>query len=156
VARMNRLDPRSKEKGASLIEFALLFPFLVLLLIGIIEFAWLFSQHLDVRQGAREAARLMSINYPIGQSSAPRNPSDTDLLVAAICDTMDQPQSATVTLQSIGGGEDDATASVTRPASTLTSFLSWALPPTMMLSSEVATRIQIPATWANTTSQACP
>lgn len=153
---MSRLDPRSKEQGASLIEFALLFPFLVLLLIGIIEFAWLFSQHLDVRQGAREAARLMSINYPIGQSSAARNAGDTDLLVAAICDTLDQAQSATVTLQSAGGQDDDASAILARPASTLTTFLSWALPPTMVLSSDVVTRIQIPATWANTASQACP
>lgn len=153
---MRRFRPRSGEQGASLVEFALLLPFLVLLLIGIIEFAWLFSQHLDVRQGAREAARLMSINHPIGQSSATRNSGDTNLLVASICDTMDQPQTASVTIQSSGGGDDDAAATVSRPASTLTNFLSWALPPTMVLSSEVATRLQIPATWANTTSQACP
>ncbi|HKX75314.1 MAG TPA: TadE/TadG family type IV pilus assembly protein [Acidimicrobiia bacterium] len=148
--------PPSKESGASLVEFALLAPFLLLLLIGVIEFAWLFSQHLDVRQGAREAARLMSLNHPEGRSSAARNSSDTDQLVAAICATLEQATNAEVTLQSTGGGDDLATATVAAPASTITNLLSWAVPPSMMLSSDVETRLQIPATWANTTAQVCP
>ena len=49
---------RSRENGANLVEFAILAPFLLLLLFGIIEFTWLFATNLDVRHGAREAVRL--------------------------------------------------------------------------------------------------
>ena len=50
------------ERGASLVEFALTAPFLILLLLGIIEFGWAFNQNLDVRHGARETARLVDVN----------------------------------------------------------------------------------------------
>jgi Flp pilus assembly protein TadG len=50
------------EQGASLIEFAILAPFLILLLFGIIEFGWLFGQYNDVRHGAREGARFAAVN----------------------------------------------------------------------------------------------
>jgi Flp pilus assembly protein TadG len=144
------------ERGASLVEFAVLLPFLVLLLFGVIEFAWVFAQHLDVRQGTREAARLMSVNYPAGRSSAMRNATDTSLLVAAICGTLDDPTGVEVTLQSSGGLDDPGTAALTAPGETLTSIFAWALPPTLTLSSEVETRLQLPATWTDTVSQTCP
>ena len=147
---------RLGDRGSSLIEMALLAPLLVILLFGVIEFAWLFAQHLDVRQGAREAARLMSINYPEGRSSASRNTTDTLSLVAAICATLDNSGDVTVTLQSAGGGDQAATASLAAPGRTMTNFLSWAIPSTLTLSSEVETRLQVPATWMNTTNQDCP
>ena len=59
TARQLRFDDR----GASLVEFALVMPLLVLLLFGIIEFGYLFAQHLDVRHGAREGARMASVAY---------------------------------------------------------------------------------------------
>ena len=147
---------RVGDRGASLVEMALLAPLLMILLFGVIEFAWLFAQHLDVRQGTREAARLMSVNYPEGRSSASRNATDMNALVAAICSTMDNPKDVTVTLQSAGGGDQAATASLAAPGRTMTNFMSWAIPSTLKLSSEVETRLQIPATWTNTTNQACP
>jgi len=45
------------EKGQSLVEFALVLPVLVLLLVGIIEFSRLLSVWLVVSNGAREGAR---------------------------------------------------------------------------------------------------
>ena len=51
------------ESGASLIEFAILLPVLVILIFGIIEFSWAFAQVNDVRHGAREAARLAAVDY---------------------------------------------------------------------------------------------
>lgn len=43
-------------------EFAILAPVLILLVFGIIEFGWLFGQYNDVKHGAREGARLASVN----------------------------------------------------------------------------------------------
>ncbi len=53
---------RNDERGVALVEMALLTPFLVLLLLGMIEFGWLFAQNLDIKHGAREAARMLSVN----------------------------------------------------------------------------------------------
>lgn len=50
------------ERGANLVEFAILMPFLLLLLLGIIEFAWLFGLSNDVRHGAREGARYAAVD----------------------------------------------------------------------------------------------
>src|SRR5690606_13312915 len=52
----------SGEKGATLIEFALILPLLLLLILGIVEFGWLFGQYNDVRHGAREGARFAAVD----------------------------------------------------------------------------------------------
>ncbi|MDX1449910.1 MAG: TadE/TadG family type IV pilus assembly protein [Acidimicrobiia bacterium] len=54
-------EPRG-ERGASLVEFAILAPLLVLLILGIVEFGWIFGQFNDVRHGAREGARFAAVD----------------------------------------------------------------------------------------------
>jgi hypothetical protein len=49
--------PRSNERGASAVEFALVVPVLFLLLFGMIDYGLLFNNSLALRQGIREAAR---------------------------------------------------------------------------------------------------
>jgi Flp pilus assembly protein TadG len=154
---MLRFARKRREDGASLIEFAILAPFLLLLLFGLIEFAWLFSQNLDVRHGAREGARLIAVNHPYGPNSPALTPSaQASAIVAEVCDRMEVASGADITLSSSGGVGADATAEVVAPANTLTGFLDWAIPATMTLQSEVTIRIEQPATWAATTSEACP
>jgi Flp pilus assembly protein TadG len=60
---MQRSRRCRSDEGAVLVEFAVLAPFLFLIVFGIIEFGWGFAQYLDVRHGAREAARLAAVNY---------------------------------------------------------------------------------------------
>lgn len=50
------------ERGANLVEFALVMPFLLLLVMGIIEFGWLFGLSNDIRHGAREGARFAAVD----------------------------------------------------------------------------------------------
>lgn len=50
------------DKGASLIEFAVLAPLLLILVLGIVEFGWLFGQNNSVRHAAGEAGRVASVN----------------------------------------------------------------------------------------------
>ena len=51
-----------KERGAALVEFAIILPLLLLIVLGIVEFGWTFGQYNDIRHGAREAARLAAVN----------------------------------------------------------------------------------------------
>jgi hypothetical protein len=132
-------------------------PFLLLLLFGIIEFAWLFSQNLDVRHGAREGARIIAVNYPDGPNAPTMSSSDqTDAIVGEICSRMDVASGALVSLNSAGGVGDPATAKVDAPANTLTGFIDWAIPSGLRLTSEVEIRVEQPANWNNTTDQPCP
>ena len=56
VARRTR--PVLGERGAALVEFAVLLPLVVLLTFGIIEFGIAFNDFISVRNGTREGARL--------------------------------------------------------------------------------------------------
>jgi Flp pilus assembly protein TadG len=150
---------RKDERGASLVEFALVAPLLLLLLIGMVELGWLFAQNLDVRHGAREGARLAAVNYPEGpppNSGSPSN-ANRDALVAEVCSRMQTPASATVDISSTGDVGDPATVVVESPGDTLTGFIDFLLPPSLTLSSTVQIRLEQEATWTDTGgAQACP
>ena len=48
--------------GASALEFGVIAPILILLIIGMIEFGWVFQNQLAITHAAREGARLASVN----------------------------------------------------------------------------------------------
>ena len=50
-----------EKRGASLVEFALVVPLLVALLLGIIEFGWLFNAQITLTSLAREGARKAAV-----------------------------------------------------------------------------------------------
>lgn len=160
MGRISRLRNRTrgKDEGAQLVEFAILLPLLLLVLLGIVEFGWIFAQNLDVRHGAREGARLAAVNYPVGQLPSPpaRTSGQTDTIVAEICDRMDTTSNVEVSMTSTGGVGDEATVTVEALADTLTGFLDWAISPSLTLSSTVTIRVEQFAGWANTANQACP
>ena len=52
-----RINKVSAEKGAALVEFALVFPLLLLLLMGIVEFGLLFHNKQVLTNASREGAR---------------------------------------------------------------------------------------------------
>lgn len=126
---------------------ALVTPFLLLLVLGMVEFGWLFAQNLDIKHGAREAARMISINEdpPGGGTQAQR-------IIASVCDRMDLFPGTSVELVQNGTTVDSpATAQVSIAAgqNTLTGFLDWAIPPTMTITSTVETRLQKEADWTS-------
>ena len=143
---------KRKDGGAALVEFALMMPLLLLLLFGIVEFGWVLSENLDVRQGAREGARLTAVNLPTGPK-----PSN-GVLGAEICSRMDLVGGvATIEWkgdpEQIGGlGDtvmepgDGVTVTVTAPLTTLTGLLDWAFPASSLVSS-VEIRIEQPPDW---------
>lgn len=93
---------RNQDRGAQLVEFALLAPLLILLVLGIVELGWLFSQNNDVKHGAREGARAAAVNR-----------GDNASLLSETCDAMDLAAPATVTFEDSATGEIGSTGVVT-------------------------------------------
>jgi Flp pilus assembly protein TadG len=52
---------RRSERGAELIEFALVFPLMLLVMVGIIDFGLMFQRYHVVTNAAREGARLAAL-----------------------------------------------------------------------------------------------
>jgi len=59
---MNREQVRDAERGQSLVEFALVLPVLILLLMGIVDFGRILSIHELISVAARDGARYASID----------------------------------------------------------------------------------------------
>ncbi len=57
---MRRIHWRS-DRGAAAVEFALVFPVLVLILFGIVEFGSIYNAQLMLTSAAREGARTMAV-----------------------------------------------------------------------------------------------
>lgn len=141
-----RLRERPKERGASLVEFAILAPLLIALLLGIVEFGWLIAQSVEIRHAAREGARLAATNYING---------DADAIIDETCTRLQlDPASVTIALAQTGPeiGED-VTVTVTAVPDPLTGFFTAILPAS--IDSVAETRMEQTATWSNG-SKACP
>ena len=57
-----RFRSASRERGAAAVEFALVLLPLCLILLGIIEFGWIFNQQLGLSNAARETVRYMVVH----------------------------------------------------------------------------------------------
>jgi hypothetical protein len=62
---MRKLTPKlyNKENGQALVETALTLPIFILILCGILDFGWLFTNQLMLNNSSREAARTGVVNY---------------------------------------------------------------------------------------------
>lgn len=69
---MKRSISRKNERarGAVAVEFALVAPFLLALVAGIVEFSYTYNLQISVTQAAREAARNMAITNDQAQAQA--------------------------------------------------------------------------------------
>jgi len=135
------------ERGAGLVEFSLVFPILIMLIFGIIESSWAFSQQNDIRHGAREGARLTAVDF-----------GDVQDVAEEVCLRMNvvrDGQAPTITLTPLSAnGTTDGQARITVAANvqTLTGLLDPFIGG-MNLSSTVEFRIEEPlsgeAQWWN-------
>jgi len=57
IRRIRRAPAPNNDRGAAMVEFALVLPILLLLTLGIINFGYLFGQNLALNQAVREGAR---------------------------------------------------------------------------------------------------
>jgi Flp pilus assembly protein TadG len=136
MVKSKRATSRGGERGASLVEFALIAPFLLLLLMGIIEFGYLFGEFNDVRHGAREGARVAAVNA-----------GDNGFLHTTTCDAMDLTTNITVqfTAPASGAIGDVGTVTVQATPGSLSglNLIEFFLPDT--LTSTVEFRLEQPS-----------
>jgi Flp pilus assembly protein TadG len=57
-----RVHRRRDDRGAAAVEFALVLPLLVLLIVGMIQFGFVFNAYITVTHAAREGARMAAVN----------------------------------------------------------------------------------------------
>lgn len=58
----------SDKSGQSMLEFALVLPILILLLMGIMDFGRLFASYVELQNAARDGARYAALQKQISQS----------------------------------------------------------------------------------------
>lgn len=136
----------SREEGASLVEFALLAPLLIILVLGIVEFGWLFAQMNEIRHVAQEGARWGAVSHPDVNGGG----KDWTDLGDRACAAANLPSGTTVVITgSEGGGNKFDTASVTVTATmqslTNAPFITLFLPST--LTNTATFRLEQDAQW---------
>ena len=147
---------RGRDRGANLVEFAFVMPFLILLVIGIVEFGWIFATNLDVKHGAREGARITVVNQPTGGNAS---------LAAEVCGRMDLAGSDPTTISwqglelngdpGIGVGDGVQVTVETNELNTLTGILDFFFTGIGELASTVEMRIEQTPEFADGT-ETCP
>lgn len=77
-----------KDRGAAAVEFGLLVPLLLLILLGIIDFGFMLHAKVTVTQAAREGARVEAIgrhDEVNSRTSTAANPLDVSTVVLESC-----------------------------------------------------------------------
>jgi Flp pilus assembly protein TadG len=113
VARIR--DRRGDQRGAALVEFALIVTLFLMLVFGTIEFGLDYNNYIAVRNGSREGARMGVVNDVSNSPSCtiagatvtpPASPSNaTDATNALICKTKDRIglKSSSIKIQIVAG-----------------------------------------------------
>lgn len=153
---LRRDQPR--QRGAALVEFALVAPLLIFLVVGIVEFGWLFAQMNEIRHVAQEGARWGAVSRPDINGGGM---SWLDLRDRA-CAAANLPSGTTVSIDgSPGAGTKGETATVTVTAAVQSlsglPLVTVFLPST--LSNTATFRLEQDAQWSAPIAQAakdCP
>jgi Flp pilus assembly protein TadG len=148
---------RRDERGAALVEFAILSPLLLLLVLGIIEFGWLFGQFNEIRHAAQEGARWGAVSWPDVDGDGLE---DWDDLVARACGAANLPGGTTLQISGSFSSTtkgDAGSVTVTADVQPLTGvpLISGFLPDT--LTNTATFRLEKDAPWTGTTpATSCP
>ena len=137
----NRLSPigRGRDEGASLVEFAMLMPFLLLLVLGIVELGFFLGEWNEIKHGAHQGARLAAVD-------------DANLLNNT-CDAIGLHGSGSVDIdfELLGGTSIGETGNVTVTA-TISSLSGLQLVEVFLpstISADAEFRLEQPANWTN-------
>lgn len=145
---------RNRDEGAQLIEFAILAPFLILLLLGIIEFGYFMGERNEVKHGAHEGARLAAVNdgsIITGACDAMNLPGTSTAEISLV----DGPSASAVAADGVGAIGDHATITVSATVSPLSGLglIEAFLPSTIDTTAEF--RLEQPSDWGNTGPTSC-
>lgn len=139
-------NPRGqKDRGAQLVEFAILAPFLILLLLGIIEFGFFLGEMNELKHGAHEGARLAAVN----ESN----------LVTETCSSINLQDNSAVTVTFTRTGSDIGDQGAVSLSANINSLSGLALINALLpasISTDAEFRLEQPPLWASGTSGTCP
>jgi Flp pilus assembly protein TadG len=150
---MKKHSARS-ERGAALVEMAMVLPLLIVLLFGIMETGWLFSQHVELRHSSREAARIAAVSSPDGNNGG----FDATDIRDRICDTtgLSGDTLTEIALTSTGADiGDNATVEITADYQSLTGLLD-PIFGSITIDNSVDFRLEQPRLWVDTTFNSAP
>jgi Flp pilus assembly protein TadG len=86
----SRRSGDQRERGATLVEFALIVPILAMFVFGIIEFGVIYSNQINRRQGTRDAARMAVVgNFDSNASCTGTNTQKLVCMTRALTDATD-------------------------------------------------------------------
>lgn len=142
--RRHNVDP---ERGANLVEFAVLAPLLIILVLGIVEFGWLFGQNNAIKHSAGEASRYASVD------GGPDSPITANEIAQRACNDLLGGGGVSALNVAVvdGGGQfgDDASVTVTAQVTSLSglSLITSFLPSD--LTATATFRLEQDATWGS-------
>ena len=139
---------RWRERGAAMVEFAVVVPLFALLVFGIVEAGWYFAEQVEIRNAAREGARLAVVDY--GSANA---------VIAETCARADLSSAGTTVTIALAGtdtyglGADSVTVTMARNRTSLTGFFGFF---DGTISSTATMRTERPLTVLSSGTGACP
>ncbi len=141
---MHIFKSKNRDRGASLIEFAMIMPLLIILLLSIIEFGYFMGELNELKHGAHEGARLAAVN-------------DAALL-ANTCASMDLNSSVTVAFTNGAGNiGDQGSVIVSTPVISLSGLglIEMFLPASMAVDANFRLE-QKSGNWSSASGGTCP
>ena len=120
---MFRMIRRTRERGAALVEFAVVLPLFVVLIFGVMEAGWLFAQQVEIRNAAREGARLAVVDWGTAAAVAGETCNRADLSGAGA--TVTVTPSSTIDSEFDPPSPESVTVSVTKTYNSLTGVLDF-------------------------------
>ena len=143
------------DRGANLVEFALLLPFLLLLILGMVEIGYKFGQFNEIRHGAREGARYAAVSNPAFGGTPNQD------VVTSVCNAINLPATS-ISVSVVGPNVNQsplqsqyATLTVTATVDTLTGapLISSFVP--SLLTNTATFRLEQDAAWTSPVNGSC-
>jgi Flp pilus assembly protein TadG len=123
-----RADTRSRQRGAAAVEFALVLPIFLTLVLGAIDWGWFFFIDQVVTNCAREGARAGTLLAPPPISTAAEAEAAAKKASEAFLKRLNFAQTGVVATFTTVDGSDAIQVTVTYPAGSLTGLLSNVMP----------------------------
>lgn len=109
-----------RERGASMVEFAVVVPLFLLLVFGVIEAGWFFSQQVEIRNAVREGARIAVVDFGSANATIAETCSRADLSGTGATVTIALSASDTY-----GLGADSVAVTMSKNYQSLTGFVTF-------------------------------
>jgi Flp pilus assembly protein TadG len=123
-----RLDPRHRQGGAVAVEFALVFPLLLTLVLAAIDWGWFFFIDQVVTNCAREGARAGTVLAPPPTSTTAQATAAAKAASLAFLQQVHFTQQGVTASYTTVDGTDAIAVTVTYPVGSLTGLLTNVMP----------------------------